>query len=225
MPISVTCQCGKALRLKDEWVGKQAKCPGCGVTFMVPAMGGPVKPVTTVAGPELYGSRQRPQEKEGIGSAISLSPKVITFLIVAVSVPVLIYLVKIGPVAARNQWEIISPKAESDITDVVTKAIQAESHFNTAEARHAPGVQAVTMDATIIYRVPEVVGFSGRSSNGFFNGKYNTKTGEVTAAVPRGWSAGTMVVTGRVKNGKIDAEIDGKEAKLIFRPKTKEELD
>jgi hypothetical protein len=86
-------------------------------------------------------------------------------------------------------------------------------------------VQAVTMDATIITHVPEVVRFTGRSSNGFFKGTYNTKTGDIEAEVPKSFDKGTMKVTGRVKNGETEAQVDGKEAKVIFRRKTKDEMD
>jgi hypothetical protein len=34
-----------------------------------------------------------------------------------------------------------------------------------------------------------------------------------------------MRVTGHVRDGKIDAQVDGQEAKLIFRPKTQDEMD
>ncbi len=225
MPISCTCQCGKALRLKDEWVGKQAKCPGCGISFVVPALGGPVKAATTVMGAEVWGSRQRPQEKEGVGASFSMSPMVMAFIAIAILVPLGIFLVKIGPLRAQHQWKVIEPQADSDITTVLTRAIQSESSFNTAESRHAPGVQAVTMDASIITHVPEVVRFTGKSSNGFFKGTYNTKTGDIDADVPRSVGTGNMKVTGRVKDGVTEAQVDGKEAKVIFRPKTKDEMD
>lgn len=225
MPISCTCQCGKALRLKDEWVGKQAKCPGCGMTFLVPALGGPVKAVQTVSGAEMWASKQRPQEKEGIGASISLSPMTITWIVIIILVPTVLFLIKIGPVAAQKKWKVIEETAESDVTTIVTRAIQSQAEFNMAEARHAPGVQAVTMDATVITHVPEVVKFSGRSTNGFFNGTYNTKTREVTADVPKFLSKSMMHVTGRMRNDQPEVEVDGKEAKLIFKPKSKEEMD
>ncbi|HEX8523438.1 MAG TPA: hypothetical protein VF669_14390 [Tepidisphaeraceae bacterium] len=226
MAISCTCECGKALRLKDEWVGKQAKCPGCGITFLVPAMGGPVRALQTVGGgAEMWGSRQRPQEKEGVGASISMSPMMITWIVIAIAVPVIILLIKIGPVAAQKKWTAMQDEVESNITSVVTRAIQSQARFNTAESRHAPGVQAVTMDANVIMYVPEWVRFSGRSTNGMFNGRYNTKTGEVEADVPMFLSKNLMHVTGRVKNGATEAEVDGKEAKVIFIKKTKEEMD
>jgi hypothetical protein len=34
MPIAVTCAgCGKILNVKDEYLGRNLKCPQCGVTF------------------------------------------------------------------------------------------------------------------------------------------------------------------------------------------------
>ncbi len=35
MPISVKCQCGKALNIPDAMAGKAVKCPGCGVVIRV----------------------------------------------------------------------------------------------------------------------------------------------------------------------------------------------
>ena len=53
MPISVSCPfCAKALRVKDEWAGRRAKCPNCGETFMVeaaPAQSAAGSPVATAA--------------------------------------------------------------------------------------------------------------------------------------------------------------------------------
>jgi hypothetical protein len=36
MPIPMTCACGRSLRIKDEFAGRQAKCPACGVVLTVP---------------------------------------------------------------------------------------------------------------------------------------------------------------------------------------------
>src|SRR3954454_25050030 len=41
MPISLTCgNCGKGLKVKDEWGGKKVKCPQCGNTFPATPGGG-----------------------------------------------------------------------------------------------------------------------------------------------------------------------------------------
>jgi hypothetical protein len=36
MPIAVTCECGKNLRLKDELAGRRIRCPACQAVFRVP---------------------------------------------------------------------------------------------------------------------------------------------------------------------------------------------
>jgi hypothetical protein len=37
MSISLSCECGKKLAVKDELAGKKVKCPGCGSVLAVPA--------------------------------------------------------------------------------------------------------------------------------------------------------------------------------------------
>ena len=40
MPIKITCQeCGKALRVADDYAGRRAKCPACGAVIPIPAAG------------------------------------------------------------------------------------------------------------------------------------------------------------------------------------------
>jgi len=36
MPINVHCDCGKTLRVKDEYAGRSGKCPACGRRVDVP---------------------------------------------------------------------------------------------------------------------------------------------------------------------------------------------
>ncbi len=36
MSISLTCECGRALRVKDEAAGRKVRCPGCGKVLPVP---------------------------------------------------------------------------------------------------------------------------------------------------------------------------------------------
>ena len=43
MPIAIKCQCGKALKVKDELAGKAVKCPGCGQPVRVGQPGVPQK--------------------------------------------------------------------------------------------------------------------------------------------------------------------------------------
>ncbi|MDA8743763.1 hypothetical protein N9N28_03915 [Rubripirellula amarantea] len=43
MPITIKCQCGKALKIPDSMAGKAVKCPGCATVIKVPA-GATAKP-------------------------------------------------------------------------------------------------------------------------------------------------------------------------------------
>ncbi|KPJ57728.1 MAG: hypothetical protein AMS16_00925 [Planctomycetes bacterium DG_58] len=36
MPIVVTCECGKVLKVPEEHAGKRGKCPGCGKVITIP---------------------------------------------------------------------------------------------------------------------------------------------------------------------------------------------
>src|SRR5262245_54237271 len=37
MPITLSCTCGKALKLKDELAGRRVRCPACSGVLTVPA--------------------------------------------------------------------------------------------------------------------------------------------------------------------------------------------
>jgi RsiW-degrading membrane proteinase PrsW (M82 family) len=37
MPITLSCECGKKLRVKDELAGRKVKCPGCGKVLIIPS--------------------------------------------------------------------------------------------------------------------------------------------------------------------------------------------
>lgn len=37
MPVSLSCDCGKKLKVKDELAGKKIRCPGCSDVLIVPA--------------------------------------------------------------------------------------------------------------------------------------------------------------------------------------------
>src|SRR5260370_13938694 len=36
MPIQLTCNCGRALRVKDEFGGRKVRCPACGKVVSIP---------------------------------------------------------------------------------------------------------------------------------------------------------------------------------------------
>ncbi len=53
MPISVVCECGKRLKVKDEAAGKRIRCPGCGTVLEVPSA-------------EAIGQASEPSEKKPV---------------------------------------------------------------------------------------------------------------------------------------------------------------
>src|SRR4051812_46050295 len=38
---TVSCACGKKFGIKEEWAGRQVKCPACGNVFLVPYSSSP----------------------------------------------------------------------------------------------------------------------------------------------------------------------------------------
>src|SRR5689334_14227662 len=112
MPISVVCQkCGKALKVKDEWMGKRATCPGCGATFIVGGgVGGtpaaPVaKPGATAFNPNAAAAAKQQREK-AVGS-FSVSPGLIIGTIAILLVCGGIGAFIMGPKRVWGEWEAL----------------------------------------------------------------------------------------------------------------------
>jgi len=87
--IQFTCRCGKPLQAKDEHVGLQIICPGCGHTQVVPGDPTAVRPLAPVAPPSDHltdrplaglppGPQRFPRER---GPAPALSGKALASLI------------------------------------------------------------------------------------------------------------------------------------------------
>jgi hypothetical protein len=67
MAISLTCECGKKLAVKDELAGKRVKCPGCGDLLTVPSVTdeAPIKKrAPAVADDEEDQEEERPRKKK-----------------------------------------------------------------------------------------------------------------------------------------------------------------
>jgi len=224
MAISVTCSCGKALRVKDEWAGKTVTCPGCGGTFVVSAAGGRVNPAGAAGAAnssvEMWSNTRKQRasgEKPGIGAKFSISPMMMLIIGLILLVPTVVFLAKIGPLKAQKQWRELESQADSDVSSVVARALQShlqkEGRYDPTDARWTPGVSAVTFEPNLLMvRLPEWITFTGKCSGGFFKGTYNPRTREVKAKVPG--ERTELDVTGRVKDGAVEAEIDGEPAKL-----------
>lgn len=236
MPIMVACSgCGKKLTVRDELVGKRIKCPACGTTFEAsPA-------AATTAGMALTGApRQRKAVQEkGVGGKFHVSPMYIVIAVLAVVIPTVIAIYTYGPYKVRKQWEELEPIASDTVKDVVTRAIQSHlsktGEYNPMKSHHTPHAMSCAFVFGPMYMsMPEEVGFAGASTEGAFTGIYYPKTGEVEAKVEIGGAAlagsgmltkrgdEELQVTGRIKDGNIFAEIDGKEAKIRQPPKLPE---
>ncbi len=66
MPVSVTCDCGKRLTIKDELAGKRVKCPACGVVFAPSNSSSPKSPAPPkgpAAGPSVSAEQPVAQSK------------------------------------------------------------------------------------------------------------------------------------------------------------------
>lgn len=50
MPIKTRCECGRALKARDEFARKRARCPTCGKTIQIPEKS--PEPVQAAAGSE-----------------------------------------------------------------------------------------------------------------------------------------------------------------------------
>jgi len=72
MPISVQCQCGKRLTVKDQFAGKAVKCSGCGKPLRVPGGGPAAAPAAQSPGAASVGNPMNELfDEEGFGSDIS----------------------------------------------------------------------------------------------------------------------------------------------------------
>jgi hypothetical protein len=232
MPIQVACSgCGKKLTVRDELVGKRIKCPACGTTFE--ASPGAATP----GGMSVHGApRQRAatKEKEGIGAKLHVSKSIIVLVALAIIIPTIIAIYTYGPYKVRTQWEAMEPTAQDSVKDVVTRAIQSHlsktGEYDPTKSHRTPHAMNVAFVFGPMYMsMPDEVGFAGSSTEGAFVGSYFPKTGEIQAKVEIG-GAGlqgvgaikrgdeTLNVTGRVKDGHIFAEIDGKEATIRQPP-------
>jgi hypothetical protein len=224
MPVTVTCTgCGKNLKVKDEFLGKRLKCPGCGNTFLAQVGGG---------GAMNAPSRGPVAKKEAGGPAFHMSPGIIIFLIAFVGIGGTIAFWKLGPGRVKEQWDKLEPQAEAEVSDVINRALEANGSDIVATgagiSKSQPTVLNITfLNSPLSMTMPETVGFGGLCSTGRFKGRYNIKTGEVEADVgENGYALSTgvpvrdatrdMKVTGKSRDGNVECNIDGKPAVVHF---------
>ena len=169
MPISVTCGCGKALRVKDEWAGRTVTCPSCGGTFVAGGANAAISSAQVWAG----GRKARGETgKGGLSEKFSISPLYIAMIAFIILVPTVVFLAKIGPLKAQRQWRELEGQADSDVSTVCGRALQVhlqkEGMYNPNDSHYTPGVQAVTFEPNpMMIRLPDSITSGLRKSVGF----------------------------------------------------------
>lgn len=212
--------------LSDALAGKTIKCPACGDPIVVAAAGAPA-------------AGKKPAAKQNENPAVYVSKgKIVAMASIAV-VFILGIMFYRGPVQVWHQWENIGPKAESDVSDVLTFGLQAYlsevGMYNPASPHSGPAVDHVSFfRPTLVMSMPEKVAFFGKSNQGDFKGYYHPGSGEIEADVNYGGisfagavdlakSIGTFHMTGRMANGFPQAEVNGTPIKVVWPEKNKDE--
>ena len=208
MAISVSCACGKQFRTKDENAGKRGRCPGCGQPVQIPGAVGFNMPAS---------KRSTAVNPAAGGGSFHVSGNIIGMAVALLLILAFVLVIKFGPLAARDQWAKISEQGKYDILDVATFAIRAEHshHGYFGTAGHAPpgAKEVLFIESGVMMSVPQTVPFRLTSSEGIFDGQYQTRTGEITMDLEI--SGSKIKVTGRVKNQKPEVEINGKPATIL----------
>jgi hypothetical protein len=222
----VQCSCGKRMGVSDALAGKTIKCPACGDQLEV---GLPARPPA--------GSKQA--KKPSANPAIYISKGKIVAgvsLLIGLILGLIFYF---GPVRVWNQWEVVGPKAEGDVSDVITFGIQAylseQDEYDPSRSHNPPAVDGYVsfFRPTLVMSMPEKVKFFGKTTQGDFNGYYYPATGEIEADVAYGgMTFGGMVnlakatnafhMTGRMSNGFPQAEVNGTPIKIVWPDKKNE---
>src|SRR6266566_976474 len=203
MAISVVCDsCGKRLNVKDELVGKKVKCPGCKTAFTATKVGG--------AGQAI---RVKPKVVKEKGPKVAISWGFVSMIVGALLVVGAIVAIVFGPVRAKNQWDPMAEKAESDVRDVVERGLQVHMMniglWSPKDRGQPPSLYEVHMLWDLmVMGLPEHIRFKGTTSEGEYTGTYNTKTFEVVADV----EIGGVVVPGTgeaTKHGTTKVKVNG----------------
>ena len=243
MPITVTCTCGKSLKVRDELIGKRVKCPACGNAF-------PVTPVAnapagaTVFNPTAAAAAKGKRETAASrGISISWGPIIGIAALVLVGIGITMFI--LGPKKVWNQWEEIGDQAQYDVIDVVTRALQAhaskEGLYNPRKGTGPQASEVMFFRPTMVMSMPDQVHFKGQSNLGPFEGDYNPHKREVKCEVAIGGGIGIPGSGGKKSRGDVikvtgrrpkdpktgadvtKAEVNGKDAVIIMPPVSEDE--
>ena len=213
MSIVAKCACGNRMAVADVHAGKTLRCSKCGDGVVVPA----------AASPGAGAARK----KVGATPRIEISRSVIVSTVVGVVLLAIVLTMYFGPWTVGKQWAAMEPKANDAVTDVVQFSLQAyESErgmYDVARSHLGPMTEgnAVFVPPYMAFSIPRRIIVSGKTNRGNYIGTYDTANGEVSVDIEIGGSTiaglvdvkkatGKFHVVGRVKDGNVEAESDGK---------------
>jgi hypothetical protein len=247
MAITVQCPCGRRTTVGDPLAGKSIRCPQCGQSVAVGAAAAPVGKTPSRASAPPRGAAAQPRgptplqmRRQAAVPVVHIESGLLIKGGIAAALVGLILLAYFGPVRVWNQWEQIGPKAQNDISDVVSFALQAymsqNGMFDPGKTRNQPGVVSNIgfFRPFLSMTMPDAVKFFGRTNQGPFQGTYNPRNGEINANISYGavshlafgsdtgvkeTVAGSFQITGREQNGAPEAEMNGTKLTIYFPPK------
>lgn len=223
MAIVAQCDCGHRFRLAEALAGRTIPCPKCGGAVLVPQ-------------PSAMAVATRAAKRQAAVNAppVSINPMLIIAATVVLILVVIVSAMYFGPWTVGKQWEAMSSRANSDVTDVVQFAIQAyESQhgmYDAAASHMAPQVQgeAAFVPPYMAFSMPRHIMFTGKTNQGNYIGTYDTSNGEISADIETGGftigglvdakpATGRFHITGREKDNQVTAECDGVPLKIVMR--------
>ena len=197
-------QCGKSLKVRDEWAGRMLKCPTCKTAFKAEAGSGraPARPAAAAAASATAGAKRSTvpvaAARKPTGGGIAINTNVILMLAGAGLVLALIAATLFGPLRVKRHWEAHQDEAENAVNDVIELAMKAKASadklYDPNKARNVPSVGDVRMLPEIFtLSIPRTVRFDGFGTLGKFEGTYEFDTGEIVCDMKLG---GLMLQSG-----------------------------
>jgi hypothetical protein len=195
------------LAAKEESAGKYLACPKCGAKILIPKVAAAVKAAPQKSPAfEFPTARRGEPSKAGVRFALSGGAKLLIGF--GIAIPLIIALIRYGPVRAMQQWNQAEPIAESDVTDLVGQALRQRHTKLNMDIRPeaAPKVKYVSIGGPMLpMTMPSSVSVQGSTTEGSFSGTYYPADRSLDARVEDS-DGKTVNVKGNVKDNKTTVE-------------------
>lgn len=132
----------------------------------------------------------------------TFSPRAILFISLLIGIPIIIAIVKAGPVSAFDEYQKLEPQIEMWTNDALQKVLNEEFKGVVFEGIvRPPKVTNIMIDSPIMmWSLPDEVFVQGETSEGKFKGHYFTQTKRLK--LDMGLEYGSRTV-------QVDAHVDG----------------